>query len=316
MSVRSDWPNPWPKITANELYGPDYVEYTRGSLKLKIMLQGASLLVETGHSLSLYSKILYDDFNQLNVFGRANLLAKGLPSKLTEIEPIADKNRIIRGETLYFAPDLYDPTTRSGGAASGSEIATLPNLPPPQAEAPSGLEIVAADLFDLTGIGEAATTAFGGGYVVYSSIDEFVDRVIAVLFGRKIGILHIQSHGTSDSIRFGDAFRNGDVLTISSFPRFRNKLGELTRHFARGAWVAVRACNAGQDLPLMRSLRDLWGVNLVAGFGAWNNILDMNYKDFLILETNGNEYRTQSMPAQIQHSLMRKYWRNLEIPSL
>ena len=104
-------------------------------------------------------------------------------------------------------------------------------------------------------------------------------------------------------------------MTISSFPRFRNKLGELTRHFARGAWVAVRACDVGQDLPLMRSLRDLWGVNLVAGFGAWNNMLDKNYKDFLILEANGNEYRTESMPTQIQHSLVRKYWRNLEFPN-
>ena len=97
---------------------------------------------------------------------------------------------------MYFAPDLYDPTTRSGAVDSRANVSTLPNLPPPQAEAPSGLEIVAADLYDRTGVGEALTTAFGGGYVVYSSIDQFVDRVIAVLFGRKIGILHIQSHGT------------------------------------------------------------------------------------------------------------------------
>ncbi len=46
-----------------------------------------------------------------------------------------------------------------------------------------------------------------------------------------------------------------------------------------------------------------------------NNMLDKNYKDFLILEANGNEYRTESMPTQIQHSLVRKYWRNLEFPN-
>lgn len=198
-------------------------------------------------------------------------------------------------------------------------------MPPPQVQAPAGLEIVAADCYDISGIGEAITTAFGGIYVVYFSLDQFVQFVTASLLGRKIGILHIQSHGSDsgDGILFGDVFnkgvfgdyyRSGDKLTMSNFPSHRSKLNELTPHFAQGAWVAVRACNVGQNLALMRALRSLWSINLVAGLGKWNNGLDQNEKEFLVLEANGSEYLTKTMPPQIQHSLMRKFWRGLEIP--
>ena len=55
----------------------------------------------------------------------------------------------------------------------------------------------------------------------------------------------------------------------------------------------------------------MWGINVFAGLGQWDNLNDRNNGMYVVMEKGGREYLTNKMPDAIQHSVLRAGWRNL-----
>lgn len=306
--MSGNWPTTWPAITASRKDGPDYTTFTRGGSDLTFLYR-YELDVKPGDCLSAYSQVLYGNFKELDVFGRPTKASGGYVYSLADIEPIINKDLIQVGETLYHAPTV-DAESRAPVPLPTLPV-TLPRRPPPQVSLPRGMEIVAADGYDRVGFAEWITTFPGGGFVELQDIVTFVHGVQAAAGARKIAILHIQVHGYPGGMLFGDVNGGtGELLTVGNFATYKPVLARLTSHFPTDAWVCVRACRVGQNYALLRLLRQLWNVNILAGLGDWNNVIDFNKGNYVIFERTGAEYQTRRMPNALQHSLLRKWFKN------
>jgi hypothetical protein len=161
-----------------------------------------------------------------------------------------------------------------------------------------GAEIIAIEDTDSVGWVESATTV---GEVAFQSLTSFVDNVIAALGGRRLALLHIQVHGSPSGVWFGS-----DMLSDSNFSSFSGRLGRLTASFESGAWVDLRACEVGQNLPLLRRLHNLWGVGIVAGRGLQSNLVDANLGRYQVITPGGNEDTSFFVPPWVEYDTGRR----------
>ncbi len=151
-----------------------------------------------------------------------------------------------------------------------------------------GAEVIAIEDSDNVGWVEAATSL---GEVTFRSLEGFVNNVLTEVGDRSIALLHSQVHGSPDGMGFGD-----DWLSTATFNIYKAQLRRLTSKFTSRAWTDLRGCEVGMNLPLMRHFRELWGVGVVAGRGYQNNLYDMNFGMYQIVERDGRESTTFSTP--------------------
>jgi hypothetical protein len=165
-----------------------------------------------------------------------------------------------------------------------------------------GIEVIAIDVSDTGGRMESRTTI---APVKFTSLAEFVDNTIAWIRGKKIGLLHIQVHGDKDGVGFGK-----DRLFLTNFKAvYRGHLSKLAPYFATGAWVHLRACDVGQNVPLLQNLAGAWNVTVVAGRGSQVNVpYEINTGRYVTVKPDGQiDYSfLQPPPAMWQDPILRK----------
>lgn len=166
-----------------------------------------------------------------------------------------------------------------------------------------GAEIIAIEDSDTTGWLESATTV---GEVNFQSLQAFVDNVLSELGSRDLALLHIQVHGSPTGVAFGPDWVNAD-----NFSTYQPNLGRLAPKFIRHAWVDLRACEVGQNLPLLHMFRRLWGVGIVAGRGLQNNLLDANFGLYQIIDPEGNETTSFTVPPWVGYDIGRRATRGV-----
>ncbi|MCB2076635.1 MAG: hypothetical protein KDE55_02940 [Novosphingobium sp.] len=314
-------PRPWPKISApSNDYGMGEVRYQRNGQRL-FFQNLYEIEVQPGDSLSKYSMILYGNFNQIDAFARPKQPGLAVYD-LNDIKPIVNPNLIHVGELLYHIPTIEENNDTSGAVQIGAGYQDLNLRDAPNVALPSGIEIIAYDNYDFSGAGEYWTTF--GNTTKFTDVQSFVQGVLSAASGQKIKLLHIQAHGDSSGIYFGDcgqsiptyrypwsAAPNGNYVHVGVFNNYRAEFAKLRPHFADGAWVVFRSCKTGWAQGLLREFRSLWGVNVLAGKGLWNNVSDSNDGDYVIYEKGGGEYRTTTLPWALQHDTLRaKGWRD------
>jgi hypothetical protein len=161
-----------------------------------------------------------------------------------------------------------------------------------------GAEIIAIEDSDAVGWAESATTI---GEVNFSSAQTFVDNVLSELGTRQMALLHIQVHGGPSGASFG-----GDHVSTTTFGSYRTLFGRLTAKFEANSWVDLRACEVGQNLPLLRQFHSLWNVGIVAGRGLQNNLFDANFGFYQVIEPGGREYQSFSVPPWVEYDAARR----------
>ena len=166
-----------------------------------------------------------------------------------------------------------------------------------------GAEIIAIDDTDSTGWAEGATTV---GEVNFQCPDTFVNNVLSALGSRSMSLLHVQVHGSPQAVWFGS-----HRVDISTLETYRTKFERLTPKFLDGAWVDMRACNVGQNLPLLHKFRRLWNVGVVAGRGTQSNLVDANLGFYQIVTKDGRESTSFSVPPWVEYSVSRRLSRSI-----
>lgn len=164
-----------------------------------------------------------------------------------------------------------------------------------------GAEIIAIEDTDSVGWVESFTTL---GEVTFQNLRGFVANVIAALDGRTLSLLHIQVHGSPAGVWFGP-----DMVTDANFSTYSAQLGRLTASFRAGAWVDLRACDVGQNLPLLRLIHNLWGVGIVAGRGKQNNLFDANLGRYQLITPRGDEDTSLFVPPWVEYDTSRRVTR-------
>jgi len=162
----------------------------------------------------------------------------------------------------------------------------------------AGAEIIAIEDSDTVGWAESATTF---GEVNFRSAQTFVDNVLSELGTRQMSLLHIQVHGSPGGVAFGP-----DWVSSSSFGSYRALLGRLTSKFEADSWVDLRACEVGQNLPLLRQFRSLWNVAIIAGRGLQSNIVDANLGFYQIIDSAGREFQSFGAPPWVRYNGARR----------
>jgi hypothetical protein len=166
-----------------------------------------------------------------------------------------------------------------------------------------GAEVIAIDDTDFVGDAESATTI---GEVNFQSVETFVDNVKSELGDRWMSLLHIQVHGNPTGIWFGR-----DQVTVNTFPNFRARFDQLSAYFTDGAWVDLRACEVGQNLPLLHKFRELWGVGIVAGRGLQSNVIEVNLGRYQIVTADGEEAKSFTVPPWVAYDAGRRAVRGI-----
>lgn len=167
----------------------------------------------------------------------------------------------------------------------------------------TGAEVIAIEDSDAVGFAEAAASL---GEVTFRSLEGFVSNVLADLGARNIALLHVQVHGSPDGMGFGD-----DWLSVDSFDNYRAQLRRLSSKFTSSAWVDLRGCEVGMNLPLMHRIRQLWGVGVVAGRGLQNNLFDMNFGMYQVVTRDGRESISFSAPPWVAYDVGRRATRGI-----
>jgi hypothetical protein len=168
-----------------------------------------------------------------------------------------------------------------------------------------GAEIIAIDNTDFVGLAEDWTTLNIGEFT-FSDVQTFVDGVLAEVGSRTISLLHIQVHGSPNAAFFGS-----NRVDTTSFAGYQAQFSRLRGKFNSGAWVDLRACLVGQNLPLLRMFHNLWNVGIVAGRGLQNNIFDMNQGRYQLIYPSGREDTTFFVPSFVEYSATRRAARAL-----
>jgi hypothetical protein len=158
----------------------------------------------------------------------------------------------------------------------------------------SPLEVIAIEAGDAAGWLEAATTL---GEVEFTSLQSFVDNVIAFAQGVRIRKLHLQAHGNSEVIEFGS-----DLLTLANFnSKYRGLLSRLTPLFDKGAVVVLRACEVGQNVALLQNLAGAWNVTVISGRGFQNNLYNFNTGRYVVVAPNGAVDTSLFLPVEAKY---------------
>jgi hypothetical protein len=161
-----------------------------------------------------------------------------------------------------------------------------------------GAEVIAIEDTDRVGWVESAITL---GEVNFNSVQTFVDNVLRDLGNRHMSLLHIQVHGSPSGASFGS-----DRISMCSFASFRTALARLTPKFTGEAWVDLRACEIGQNLPLLHQFRTLWNVGIVAGRGTQSNLVDANTGRYQIITRDGRESMAFLTPPHVAYRVGRR----------
>ena len=167
----------------------------------------------------------------------------------------------------------------------------------------TGAEIIAIEDSDAVGFAEAAASV---GEITFRSLEGFVTNVLADVGARNISLLHVQVHGNPDGMGFGE-----DWMSVDSFDTFRAQLRRLSSKFTSSAWVDLRGCEVGMNLPLMHRFRELWGVGVVAGRGLQNNLFDLNFGMYQIVSRDGRESTSFSAPPWVAYDVGRRATRGI-----
>ena len=162
----------------------------------------------------------------------------------------------------------------------------------------TGAEVIAIEDSDIVGFAEATASL---GEVTFRSLEGFVTNVLSDLGARNISLLHVQVHGNSDGMGFGE-----DWLSVATFDTYRAQLRRLSSKFTSNAWADLRGCEVGMNLPLMHRFRELWGVGVVAGRGLQNNLFDMNFGTYQIVHRDGREDTSFSAPPWVAYDVGRR----------
>jgi hypothetical protein len=167
-----------------------------------------------------------------------------------------------------------------------------------------GAEVIAIDDTDGVGDAESATTI---GEVTFQNVETFVDNVMSELGDRWMSLLHIQVHGNPTGIWFGR-----DHVTVNTFVNYRRRFAQLSEYFTDGAWVDLRACEVGQNLPLLHKFRELWGVGIVAGRGLqYNVVFEANLGRYQIVTADGEETKSLTVPPWVAYDVGRRAVRGI-----
>jgi hypothetical protein len=156
---------------------------------------------------------------------------------------------------------------------------------------------------DYVGWFESAITI---GEVNFTNVASFATNVLSHIGARRLSLLHIQVHGSPSGARFGS-----DWVSQTTFATHRPQFARLTSHFTPNAWVDLRACNVGQNLPLLRLFHGLWGTGIVAGRGRQNNVLDMNFGSYQIIHPDGSENTSVFVPPWVRYNPSRRLAREI-----
>jgi Domain of unknown function (DUF4347) len=161
-----------------------------------------------------------------------------------------------------------------------------------------GAELIAIEDSDYVGWVESFTSF---GELNFQSVETFADVVVSDLGDRKLALLHIQVHGNPSGLGFGP-----DWLTTVNFDSYRAQLRRLSGKFIANGWVALRACNVGENLALLRRFHQLWSVGVVAGRGSQNNVLDANFGSYQIVYPDGREDTSFFRPPWTEYNASRR----------
>lgn len=127
------------------------------------------------------------------------------------------------------------------------------------------VEVTAIDDTDTVGMVENWFTL---GEVNFTDVPSMVTNVLAHLRTRSMTRLNIQVHGSPTHAQIGSS-----VVTTATFPTHRPQLSRLAGRFTSGGFVHLRACNVGQNPPLLQSFASAFGVPVYAGTGTQRNLI-------------------------------------------
>lgn len=138
------------------------------------------------------------------------------------------------------------------------------------------------------------------GEVNFGSAQELVDNVLAKAGSSMIELLVIAGHGNERGIWLGKV-RNSDFLGLRELDALSGQLGRLTPRFASPAGVFLCACDTGTNVALLRRLRDLWKVDIVAGRDKHIGPINVNLSSYQTVRKNGTEEKTYFLPSWAEH---------------
>jgi len=144
---------------------------------------------------------------------------------------------------------------------------------------PRAIEVTAIDDVDTTGWLESF---FSIGEVNFTDLNSMVANILTALGTSQMRRLNIQIHGSPSDVAVGST-----VINTGNFATYQATLARLSGHFTSGGFVHLRACEVGQNLPLMRLFAATFGVTVYAGRGYQNNIYGVNTGYIVRCEPNG-----------------------------
>lgn len=144
---------------------------------------------------------------------------------------------------------------------------------------PRTLEVTAIDDVDAVGWIESFLTL---GEVNFTDINSMVDNILTAIGTSQMRRLNIQVHGSPSAVAFGNT-----VVSEANFASVQSTLARLSGHFTSGGFVHLRACDVGQNPPLMRLLAATFGVPTYAGRGRQSNIIGVNFGYIVRCEPSG-----------------------------
>jgi hypothetical protein len=146
------------------------------------------------------------------------------------------------------------------------------------------LTVTAIDDVDTTGWIESFLTI---GEINFTDLPSMVKNILTGIGSTLMNRLNIQVHGSPSAVAIGNT-----VVTVSNFSTHQPQLARLSSHFTSGGFVHLRACDVGQNLPLMQLFAATFGVPVYAGRGKQNNIFGLNMGYIVRCQPDGT-YTTQ-----------------------
>jgi hypothetical protein len=146
------------------------------------------------------------------------------------------------------------------------------------------LSVTAIDDVDSTGWIESFLTI---GEINFTDLPSMVKNILTGIGSTLMNRLNIQVHGSPSAVAIGNT-----VVTASNFSTHQPQLARLSSHFTSGGFVHLRACDVGQNLPLMQLFAATFGVPVYAGRGKQNNIFGLNMGYIVRCQPDGT-YTTQ-----------------------
>jgi hypothetical protein len=103
-----------------------------------------------------------------------------------------------------------------------------------------------------------------------------------------IGRLNIMDHSTTSDGETVDGIRCGsDVIEVGNLAQFETNLRKIHYCMSNRGFVHLWACQIGKDEALLRGLARIFGVDVYAGTGNHNAILNFNWGDYVVCSPDG-----------------------------